>query len=49
MKNEEFNLAPELCEMYASYLETNDDARLAAVVPLVGHEAAQQDAISGLE
>ena len=46
MQEQEFNLDPELCEQFASYLESNDEARLAAVVPMISHQAAQQDNIA---
>jgi hypothetical protein len=43
----ELNLDPALCEKFSAYLEANEDARLAAVVPMVAHEAAQQDNFAG--
>lgn len=46
MQEEEFNLDPDLCEKFAAYLDSNDDARLAAVVPMTSHQAAQQDNIA---
>lgn len=43
MENEDLNLDPALCNEFASLLESNDEARLAAVVPMVAHQAAEQD------
>ena len=43
MNDEELNLDSELCEKFASYLESNDEARLVAVVPMIAHQAAEQD------
>ena len=41
--DDDLNLDPSLCEKYASYLESNDDARLAAIVPMIAHQGAEQD------
>jgi hypothetical protein len=40
---DQLNVDEGLAQKFASYLETNDQARLAAIVPMTGHQAAQQD------